>query len=74
MPAPRRGTTVKQTWESEMKTVIVLALVAIAASQLNTATARSLAEPAPTGELIYYPQYSFAPDTFTWLICDSLEG
>jgi hypothetical protein len=57
-----------------MKTVIVLVLVAIAASQLNTATARSPAESAPTGELINYPDCGYPQSSFTWLLCDALEG
>ena len=57
-----------------MKTVIVLMLIAIAASQLNSATARSPTESAPTGELIHFPDCGYPQASFTWLLCDALEG
>jgi hypothetical protein len=56
-----------------MKTVIVLMLAAIA-GQLNTPTARSPAESAPTGELINYPDCGHPQGSFTWLLCDTFEG
>jgi hypothetical protein len=58
-----------------MKILIVLILFAIAASlPLKAASARSPAEVAPTGELIYYPACGSAQDAFTWLLCDDMEG
>jgi hypothetical protein len=57
-----------------MKTVIVLVLVAIAVSQLNTATARSAADSAPSGELINYPNCGYPQGSFAWLLCDDFEG
>jgi hypothetical protein len=58
-----------------MKILIVLMLFAIAASlPLKAANARSPAEAAPTGELIYHPACGSAQDAFTWLLCDDMEG
>ena len=58
-----------------MKILIVIMLFAIAASlPLKAANARSPAESAPTGELIFYPACGSAQDAFTWLLCDALEG
>ena len=57
-----------------MKTIIVLALVAMAARHLNTATARTPAESAPTGELINYPDCGYPQSSFPWLLCDAFEG
>jgi hypothetical protein len=57
-----------------MKIVIMLALFAIVALQLNTAVARSPAESAPTGELINYPDCGYPQSSFTLLLCDALDG
>jgi hypothetical protein len=72
-PPLEHGTPVKQTWESEMKTIILPALVAMAASS-NTATSRTPAESAPTGELINCPDCGYPQGSFTWLLCDAFEG
>jgi len=58
-----------------MKILILLMLFAIAASlPLKAANARSPAESAPTGELIFYPACGSAQEAFTWLLCDAFEG
>ena len=58
-----------------MKSLVMLMLFAIAASlPMKAAEARSAAESAPTGELIFYPACGSAQDDFTWLLCDGLEA
>ena len=57
-----------------MKIVILLMLLSIVASLPLTAYARSPAESAPTGELIYYPQCDSAHDAFSWLLCDEIDA
>jgi len=59
-----------------MKILILLMLFAVAASlPLKAANARSPAESAPTGELIFYPACGSAEDdAFTWLLCEAFEG
>ena len=58
-----------------MKIATLLMLFAIAASlPLKAANGRSLAESAPTGELIYLPECGYPQGSAFWLICDALEG
>ena len=54
--------------------ILLLLLSFVASLPLNAAKARSPAESAPTGELIYYPQCHSAPDAFSWLLCDEPDA
>ena len=57
-----------------MKIAILLMLFAIAASlPLKAGNAKSLADSAPTAELIYYPKCGYPQGSAFWLMCDSLE-
>jgi hypothetical protein len=58
-----------------MKTVILLLLLAIAASLPGTAATFRVTPPqfGPQGDLINHPKCGYLPDAFLELVCDDLE-